>query len=79
MSISSEIECLKYENQKLREYISLVSAQIELTQRIREIKQNFTNPSDSERLTVPILDRLSKIHYEKSLLEKELNLNKILD
>ena len=77
MSISSEIECLKYENPKLREYISLVLAQIELTQRIHEIKQNFTNPSDSERLTVPILDRLSKIHYKKSLLEKELNLNKI--
>ena len=41
MTVTSEIESLKQENQKLREYISLVSAQIELTQRISEIKQNF--------------------------------------
>ena len=75
MTITSEIENLKQENQKLREYVSLVSAQIELTQRIYEIKQNFTDSYDSERLTVPILDRLSKIHSEKLLLEKELSLN----
>ena len=75
MTIAPEIENLKQENQKLREYISLVSAQIELTQRVHEIKQNFINPCDSERLTVPILDRLSKIRSEKAFLEKELSLD----
>ena len=44
----SEIELLKSENQKLRNYISLVSAEIELKRRITEIKQNFVNLSDSE-------------------------------
>lgn len=75
MTISPEIENLKQENQKFRGYVSFISSQIELTQRIREIKQNFTASYDSERLTMPILDRLSKIHSEKSLLEKELGLN----
>ena len=71
----TEIESLKSENQKLRNYISLVSAEIELIQRVGEIKQNFTNSSDSERLTVPIMDRITKIRSEKITLEKELNLN----
>ena len=71
----SEIESLKSENQKLRSYISLVSAELELKQRIGEIRQNFENSPDSERIIVPILDRISKIQYEKSLLEQELNLN----
>ena len=71
----SEIESLKLENQKLRNYISLVSAEIELIQRVGEIKQNFTNSSDSERLIIPIMDRISKIRSEKITLENELNLN----
>ena len=61
MILDPEIESLKQENQKIREYISLISAQTELTQRIHEIKQNFINPPDSARLTIPILDKLSKI------------------
>jgi len=71
----SEIELLKSENQKLRNYISLISAEIELKQRITEIKQNFVNPSDSECIVEPILDRITKINSEKIFLEKELNLN----
>ena len=71
----SELEYLKSENQKLHNYISLLTAEIELIQRAGEIKQNFTNSSDSERLTMPILDRISKIRSEKITLEKELNLN----
>ena len=71
----SEIESLKSENQKLRNYISLVFAELELTQRIGEIKQNFVNSSDSERIITPILDRISKIKSEKLLLEHELHLN----
>jgi len=71
----SEIESLKSENQKLRNYISLVFAEIELTQRVSEIKENFENSPDSERIIMPILDRISKIKSEKLLLEQELYLN----
>ena len=72
----SELDSLKSENQKLRNYISLVNAEIELSQRLYEIKQNFANSSDSERITVPILDRISKIKSEKDVLENELKLVK---
>ncbi len=71
----SEIESLKSENQKLRNYISLVLSEIELTQRVSEIKQNFENSPDSKRIITPILDRISKIKSEKLLLEHELHLN----
>ncbi len=71
----SEIESLKSENQKLRNYISLVLSEIELTQRVSEIKQNFVNSTDSKRIITPILDRISKIKSEKLLLEHELHLN----
>ena len=71
----SEIESLKSENQKLWNYISLVFAEIELTQRVSEIKENFENSPDSERIIMPILDRISKIKSEKLLLEQELYLN----
>ncbi len=71
----SEIESLKSENQKLRNYISLVFSEIELTQGVSEIKQNFVNSPDSKRIITPILDRISKIKSEKLLLEHELHLN----
>jgi hypothetical protein len=71
---SSEIDLLKSENLKLRNYISLVNAEIELSQRIHEIKQNFANSPDSEHITKPISDRISKIMYEKSVFENELKL-----
>jgi len=72
---SSELDSMKSENQKLRNYISLVYAEIELSQRLFEIKENFTNSDDSKRITVPILNRISKIKSEKESLENELNLN----
>jgi len=71
----SELDSIKSENQKLRNYISLFSAEIELSQRLFEIKQNFANSPDSKRLTVPILDRITKIKSEKAILENELNLD----
>ncbi len=71
MTNMAEMESLKSENQKLRNYISLVLAEIELVERISEIKQNF---ADSERITMPILDRISKIKSEKRLLQENLNL-----
>ena len=70
----SEIDSLKSENLKLRNYVSLVLAENQLTQRIFEIKQNFTNSRESERIIVPISDRISKIRSEKQTLENELNL-----
>ena len=72
----SESDSLKSENQKLRNYISLIHAEIELSQRLYEIKQNFENSANSERITVPILDRISKIKSEKDVLENELKLMK---
>jgi hypothetical protein len=71
----SEIDSLKSENLKLRNYIALVSSELEFSKRIDEIKQNFQNSPDSQRIIVPIMDRLSKIKSEKLVLEKELNLN----
>ena len=71
----SDFESLKSENQKLRNYISLISSEIELSQRLCEIKQNFANSSNSDRLVVPILNRISKIKSEKESLANELNLN----
>jgi len=70
----SEIDSLKSENLKLRNYISLILAEIQLAQRASEIKQNFTNPDESNRLVLPILDRISKIKSEKQVLESDLNL-----
>jgi len=75
MTNISEIEYLKSENQKLRNYISLVLDEIELTQRISEFKQNFVNSSDSERIITPIFEKLSKIKSEKFALEQEIHLN----
>jgi predicted nucleic acid-binding Zn-ribbon protein len=71
----SDIESLKSENQKLREYIFLISSEIEFNDRVHEIKQNFKDSPDLERIIVPILDRINKIKSEKSSLTTELNLN----
>ena len=70
-----DTDSLKSENQKLRQYISLINAELELSQRVYEIKQNFANSSDSERIIKPILDRIAKIQSEKLPLQNELNLN----
>ena len=61
----------KSENLQFDNYRSLISAEIELIQRVFEIRQNF---SDSEHLVEPILKRIRTIKSEKSLLEKNLNL-----
>ena len=62
------------ENFEFIDYQSLVAAEIELIQRVFEIRQNFTNSSDSERLVEPILQRISKIKSEKLIFEQEFNL-----
>ena len=67
---SSENNYSQSENLKFTNYKSLIAAEIELIQRVFEIRQNFSNSSDSERLVEPILQRIPKIRSEKSLLEK---------
>jgi len=59
---------------EFNDYKSLVAAELELIQRVFEIRQNFLNSSDSERLVEPILKRISKIKTEKLYLEKKFNL-----
>ena len=59
---------------EFNDYKSLVTAELELIQRVFEIRQNFLNFSDSERLVEPILQIISKIKSEKLFLEKKFNL-----
>jgi len=71
---SSENNSTEYATFDFNNYKSLVSAEIELIQRVFEIRQNFSNSSDSERLVEPILKRISKIKFEKLLFEQKFNL-----
>ena len=71
----SEIESLKLEIQKLRNYILLDESEIEFKNRVDEIKQNFQDSPDLEKLIVPILNRIEKIQSEKVSIASELKLN----
>ena len=62
------------ENFEFAHYQSLIAAEIELIQRVFEIRQNFKNSSDSEQLVEPILKRISRIKSEKLLFEQKFNL-----
>ena len=55
-------------------YKSLISAEIELIQRILEIRQNFSNSDDIQRIIEPIMQRIHQIRKEKSVIENNLNL-----
>ena len=70
----SEIDLLKKENEDLRKFIALILAEIELIERVGEIRQNFANSPDSERIILPIMDRISKIKEERTILQLHLNL-----
>ena len=74
MMPSSEDNPCQFENFEFNNYKSLVSAEIELIQRVFEIRQNFSNSPDSERIVEPILQRISNIRTEKLILEKKFNL-----
>ena len=74
MMESSKNKPLNSENINVDYYKLLVSAEIELIQRVKEIRENFSNSPDSERIVEPILQRILKINSEKSILEKKLNL-----
>ena len=71
---AQEINFIKLENEKLRQYIHLFELEIEFRQRILEIKGNFSNPDDANRIINPIINRLEKIISEKTILKKELRL-----
>ena len=71
---SSDDDNSSSENFEFIDYQSLVAAEIELIQRVFEIRQNFTNSSDSERLVEPILQRISKIKSEKLIFEQKFDL-----
>ena len=71
---SSEDDPSQSENFEFNNYKSLVSAEIELIQRVFEIRQNFSNSLDSERIVEPILQRICNIRSEKLILEKKFNL-----
>jgi hypothetical protein len=70
----SDIDLLKKENDDLRKFISLVLAEIELIERVGEIRQNFVNSPDSERIILPIMERISKIKEERHILQLHLGL-----
>ena len=70
MTDISELEPLRSENVKLRIYVSLIQAEIELKERVREIKNNFPNSDDSDDLVSPIVDRISRIESEKTILQQ---------
>ncbi|MGB0724228.1 MAG: hypothetical protein ACPGN7_02380 [Nitrosopumilus sp.] len=55
-------------------YKSLISAEIELIQRILELRQNFSNSDDIQRIIEPIMQRIYQIRKEKSVIENNLNL-----
>ena len=71
---SSKNNYTQSENFELNHYKSFVSAELELIQRVLEIRQNFSNVSDSDRLVEPILQRISKIKSEKLTFEQKFNL-----
>ena len=73
MTKSSKNGSLHSDDTSFDHYASLVSAEIELIQRVNEIRQNFSS-LDSERIVEPILQRILKIKSEKLNLEKKLNL-----
>ncbi len=55
-------------------YKSLISAEIELIQRILELRQNFSNSDDIQRIIEPIMQRIHQIRKEKLVIENNLNL-----
>ena len=70
----SEINLLRFENEKLRQYIYLSELEIKFRQRIIEINENFSKSEDANHLVNPLINRLEKITSEKTSLKKELKL-----
>ena len=70
--MDSKTDLHKSTLEQFDDYKHLISAEIELIQRILEIRQNFSGSDDLDRLVEPIMRRISQIRSEKGLLEKNL-------
>ena len=65
--------CFEFKAQyRFDNYKHLISAEIELIQRILEIRQNFSGSDDLDRLVEPIVRRITQIRSEKREVEKNL-------
>ena len=70
--MNSENNLQKSTLEQFDNYKTLISAEIELIQRILEIRQNFSGSDDMDRLVEPIMRRIIQIRSEKSVIEKSL-------
>ena len=70
--MNSENNLQKSTLEQFDNYKTLISAEIELIQRILEIRQNFSGSDDMDRLVEPIMRRIVQIRSEKSVIEKSL-------
>lgn len=71
----TDIVSIKRENEDLKKFASLLLAEIELIERVGEIREHFANSPDSQRIIIPIMDRISKIKSERSALQSFLNID----
>jgi len=70
--MNSENNLQKSTLEQFDNYKTLISAEIELIQRILEIRQNFSGSDDMDRLVEPIMRRIVQIRSEKLVIEKSL-------
>jgi len=70
--MNSENNLQKSTLEQFNNYKILISAEIELIQRILEIRQNFSGSDNVDRLVEPIMMRIVQIRSEKSVIEKSL-------
>jgi hypothetical protein len=70
--MNSENNLQKSTLEQFDNYKTLISAEIELIQRILEIRQNFSGSDDMNQLVEPIMRRIVQIRSEKSVIEKSL-------
>ena len=70
--MDSKTNLQKFTLEQFENYKTLIYAEIELIQRILEIRQNFSGSDDVDRLIEPIMRRIIQIRSEKSVIEKTL-------
>ena len=66
--MNSENNLQKSTLEQFDNYKTLISAEIELIQRILEIHQNFSDSDDMGRLVEPIMRRIVQIRSEKLVI-----------
>ena len=70
--MDSQNNLQKSDLEQFDKYKTLISAEIELIQRILEIRQNFSGSDDMGRLVEPIMRRIVQVKSEKLVIEKSL-------